>query len=139
CLRFRLSNAERERVEWLVDRHQYLCGAKQMKFSKLKVILAHPGIRELLALHRADALASNRDTEHVAFCERLLAEWSPARPNATTLITGEDLIQMGLERGPLFKEMLDRVREAQLDGQISTRDEAMKLVERLLREKDQAV
>src|SRR5205814_6856747 len=72
CLRLRLSNEERERVEWLVEKHQYLCDAPTMRPSKLKGVLAHPGIRELLALHRTDALASGRSTEHVEYCERLL-------------------------------------------------------------------
>src|SRR5438874_887249 len=51
CLRLKLSTAERERVEWLVEKHQFLCEARAMRTSKLKVTLNHPGIRELLALH----------------------------------------------------------------------------------------
>ena len=65
CQRLRLSNEERERIEWLVEKHQFLCDARQMRTSKLKTTLAHPGIRELLALHRADALASSRSIDHV--------------------------------------------------------------------------
>src|SRR5205085_9725748 len=57
CERLRLSNAERELVEWLVEKHQFLCDVRQMRTSKLKMTLAHPHIRELLALHRADAQA----------------------------------------------------------------------------------
>src|SRR5262249_15488437 len=41
CLRYRLSNAERERVEWLVEEHQSLSNAQQMRLSALKTILAH--------------------------------------------------------------------------------------------------
>src|SRR5205807_9938738 len=53
CLRLKLSNEERERVEWLVEKHQVLADARQMRTSKLKALLIHPGIRELLDLHRA--------------------------------------------------------------------------------------
>ena len=42
----------------------------------VKVTLAHPGILELLALHRADARASGKSADHVDYCEALLAEWS---------------------------------------------------------------
>jgi poly(A) polymerase len=132
--RLRLSNAERERVEWLVERHQYLSDARQMKTSKLKPILAHPGIRELLALHRADALAWGRSTDHVEYCEGLLAEWSMADLNPPPLLTGHDLIQHGLEPGPRFKHLLERLREAQLDGVVKTPAEAMQLVESWLAE-----
>ncbi len=134
CLRFRLSNAERERVEWLVEKHQYLAEVKQMKTSKLKTILAHPGIRELLALHRADAEAWGRSTEHVEYCEQLLREWSEEELNPAPLVNGHDLIRMGLTPGPRFKEILERLREAQLEGQIRNRKEALEMVRRLVQE-----
>src|SRR5947207_5983678 len=41
-LRWKLSNSEREQIEWRVEKHQYLCDVRQMKTSKLKMILAHP-------------------------------------------------------------------------------------------------
>jgi poly(A) polymerase len=134
CLRLKLSNAERERVEWLVDKHQILADARHMKTSKLKRILAHTGIHELLALHRADALASGHGTEHVEYCELLLQEWTEADLNPPPLITGHDLARRGLQPGPLYKRLLDAVREAQLEGTVTTPQQAMELVERLLAE-----
>jgi poly(A) polymerase len=129
--RLKLSNQERERIGWLVEKHQYLSDAPRMRLSKLKQTLIHPGIHELLALHRADALATGRGVEHVEFCERLLREWSESDLNPPPLVTGHDLLQHGLEQGPSFKRMLDAVREAQLDGVISTQKEALELVDRL--------
>jgi poly(A) polymerase len=134
CLRLKLSNEERERVEWLVDKHQLLADARKMRSSKLKPLLAHPGIRELLALHRADALASEKSTDHVEYCEQLLAEWTDDDLTPAPLVTGHDLARLGLEPGPLFKKLLDAVREAQLDGTSRTPAEALALVERLLQE-----
>jgi poly(A) polymerase len=133
CARLKLSTAERERVTWLVRKHQFLCDARHMRPHKLKMTLAHPGIRELLALHRADALASGRSTDHVEYCEQRLREWSPEELNPPPLLTGHDLTAMGLTPGPLFKRLLDAVREAQLDGTVKTAAEARELVERLLK------
>ena len=110
CLRLKLSNAERERVDWLVEKHQFLSDASRMRTSKLKTTLDHPGIRELLALHRADAQASGKNTDHVEFCEALLRQWSPAdlnpraahhrpRPGRTGFGTGA-AIQALAGRGP---------------------------------------
>jgi tRNA nucleotidyltransferase/poly(A) polymerase len=135
CLRLKLSNEERERVEWLVEKHQVLADARQMRPSKLKGLLVHPGIEELLALHRADALASGRGTDHVEHCERLLQEWSASGVlNPPPVLTGNDLLEMGIEPGPIYKRLLDAVREAQLDGTITTRAQAIELVKRLLAE-----
>jgi poly(A) polymerase len=131
CRRLKLSNAERERVEWLVEKHQFLCEARQMRKSKLKVILAHPGIHELLALHRADARASGRSEDHVDFCEQCLRQWSPQDLDPPPLITGDDLVRQGLEPGPHFKALLDAVRETQLEGTIATAEEAIALAIRL--------
>jgi poly(A) polymerase len=95
------------------------------------VILVHPGIHELLALHRADARASGRSEDHVNFCEQCLDQWSPQDLDPPPLITGDDLVRHGLEPGPNFKPWLDAVREAQLEGTITTAEEAIALVFRL--------
>jgi poly(A) polymerase len=131
CERLKLSNDEQKRIEWLVEKHQILSDAHQMRPSKLKALLIHPGIRELLDLHRADALASGRDTAHVEYAEQLLREWTKDDLDPPPLLTGEDLIEAGLKPGPIFKKLLDGVREAQLDGTIRTREEAWELVHRL--------
>jgi poly(A) polymerase len=129
CLRLKLSNEERERIEWLVERHQYLADAPQMRPARLKTILIHPGIEELLRLHEADALASGHSLDHVNFCRRLLASWTEADLNPPPLLTGDDLKAHGLPPGPLYKRILEAVREAQLDGTITTKAEALALAE----------
>ena len=109
CRDLKLSNAERERIDWLVAFHQYLGEAKKLRESKLKRILAEPGIDELLALHRADALASTGNAEHVDYCQYYLKA-EPAGPiNPPPLITGHDLVRHGLEPGAQFATILEQV------------------------------
>lgn len=134
CLRLKMSNDERERIEWLVEKHQVLCDARGMKTSKLKTLLGHPGIHELLALHRADAEASARPVDHVTYCEELLREWSESDLHPKLLLNGHDLQRAGLTPGPLFKKLLDALLEAQLEGTVTTIEQAWALIERLRRE-----
>ena len=129
--RLKLSIADRDRIVWLVERHQYLADARQLRPSKLKTMLVHPGIRELLDLHRADAIASNRTIEHVEYCEFLLSLWTEADLSPPPLLTGHDLTRHGYTPGPNFKIWLDAVREAQLDGAITTPEQAWTLVHQL--------
>jgi len=136
CARLKMSNAERERIAWLVEKHQFLGEARRMRTAKLKETLAHPGIRELLDLHRADALASGRSVDHVEFCAERLCQWTEADLDPEPLVTGDELVRLGLKPGPIFKRLLDAVREAQLEGTIETREEALELVKRLLRDED---
>jgi poly(A) polymerase len=131
CLRLKMSNDERERIVWLVEKHQALCDARQLRPSKLKTLLNHAGIRDLLALHRADARASHKSEDHVDYCEQLLREWTQTDLNPEPLLTGYDLMQLGIPQGPLYKRLLDAVREAQLDGTICTQTEAIELVRRI--------
>jgi poly(A) polymerase len=137
CERLKLSNDEQKRIEWLVVKHQILCDARQMRPSKLKTLLIHPGIRELLDLHRADAAAAGRSTDHVEYCVQLLRQWTSDDLDPPPLITGDDLIQAGYKPGPIFKKLLDAVREAQLDGTIGTPNEAWDMVKRLRAEEDE--
>jgi poly(A) polymerase len=129
--RLRLSTAEKTRIAWLVEKHQYLADAPTMRASKLKPILVHPGIRELLELHRADALATGKGLDHVTFCERMLRDTPPEELNPAPAVTGDDLIAMGLKPGREFKRLLDAVREAQLEGQIRTKSDGLQLVREL--------
>jgi poly(A) polymerase len=132
ALRLKLSNDERLRTAWLVEKHQALCDAREMRTSKLKQLLAHPWVRDLLALHRADALAWGRSADHVDYCEGLLEFWTEADLKPEPFITGEDLKKLGLKPGPLYKAVLDAVYEAQLDGTVKTREEALALAKRLI-------
>ena len=132
CKNLRFSNAERERITWLVAYHQYLGEAKKLREAKLKRVLAQPGIEDLLALHRADALASTGDTEHVEYCSYYLKH-QPAGPiNPPPVLTGHDLVRHGLEPGASFAVILEKIREAQLEGQIASKREALEWVDRFL-------
>ncbi len=44
------------------------------------------------------------------------------------LVTGRDLIALGWAPGPRFKEVLDAVQTRQLEGTLTTRDEALEWI-----------
>ncbi len=70
-----------------------------------------------------------------------VAHIPPRKPidlNPPPLLTGDDLKALGIAQGPIFKRLLDAVRDAQLDGTIRTPEEAMELVKRLLEEMNKA-
>jgi poly(A) polymerase len=130
CHRLRLSRAERDRIDWLVEFHQYLGEAKRLREAKLKRILAHPDIHELLALHRADAIASVGEAPNVDYCEYYLQEQPNGPINPPMLVTGHDLTRHGLAPGPQFKAILDQIREAQLEGIVNSKREALEWLDR---------
>ncbi len=135
CRQLKLSNAERERITWLVEYHQYLGEATRLREAKLKRILARPGIDELLALHRADALASFGHCHQVEYCEYYLRVQPTGPINPPPLVTGHDLVRHGLSPGSHFATILEQIREAQLDRVVNSKREALEWLDRRLAEK----
>jgi poly(A) polymerase len=130
CQRLRRSRETWERVEYLVRNHLRLVNAPQMRLSTLKRFLAEDGIDELLKLARLDAMASSGDLTHYEFCRRRQDELGQEQIKPEPLLRGRDLIELGFEPGPRFGEILAAVAEAQLDGTLTTRDEAVAYVHR---------
>ncbi|MFO0802115.1 MAG: CCA tRNA nucleotidyltransferase [Gemmataceae bacterium] len=119
--RLKLSTAEKTRIVWLVANQAALANAAALPLHKLKPLLAHPGAEELVELHRAFG-------HDVAFAERMLRESSRELLDPPPLVTGEDLIAMGMKPGPAFKRLLDAVRAAQLDERIHSKEDGLRLV-----------
>jgi len=53
-------------------------------------------------------------------------------------VTGQDLIALGLEPGPEFSDILERARDARLDGKAVGRDAELANLERIVRRMDAA-
>ena len=125
CRALKLSNSERERIVWLVEHHQYLGAATSLRASTLKRMLATPGINDLLALDRAAALASVGAAPEVEYCEWYLRAQPSGPIDPPPLLTGHDLARLGLRPGPIFAKLLDEIREAQLDGTLQDKQQAL--------------
>jgi tRNA nucleotidyltransferase/poly(A) polymerase len=128
CRRWRLSNQQTDRVGWLVGHRAALQGARQMPASALQPILIADGIDDLLALWEA---AAPGNADEVAYCRALLAQPREVR-DPPPLLTGDDLLKHGVRPGPQFRVLLQRIRDAQLDGQLRTKAEALAMVDRLM-------
>ena len=124
CKRLRFSNADTERVTWLVEQHMRLAAAPDMRESKLKRFVREPGFVELLELHRLDCLSSHRKLDIYEWLQQYIANLKPEETRPAPLLTGNDLIEMGYKPGPLFKEILGAVEDAQLEGALTSGEEA---------------
>ena len=87
-----------------------------------------PGFEEHLELHRLDCLASHGDLTNYELARKLLRETPVEEIKPAPLIRGDDLIRLGYKPGLIFKTILQAVEDAQLEGQIKDRDEALQLV-----------
>jgi poly(A) polymerase len=126
-LRWRLSGKEIERAAWLVEHQAALAGARTARWSRVQPLLIEEGISDLLALHEA---LGPQCVEDVAYCRARLQE-APEALNPPPLVSGDDLLRQGIPRGPVYKGLLQLVRDAQLDGMIHDKAEALALAEQI--------
>ena len=128
CRRLRLSHEQTAQVVALVEHHLRFKDVPQMRESTLKRFLRLEHFDEHLELHRLDCLSSHRNLENYEYVRGRLAELSQEQIRTPRLLTGQDLIALGLTPGPRFKDILQTVEDAQLEGRIASRDDAMRLV-----------
>ena len=128
CRRLRFSGQEIARITALVREHLRVKDLPKMRPAKAKRFLMRDDAADHLELHHADCLASHGNLA--------VWEWAVAARRALTdgvlrplrLFTGDDLIAMGYRPGARFKQMLECVEDAQLEGRVRTREEALTLV-----------
>ncbi len=128
CERLRFTSKERERIVHLVRDHLRFKDLPQMRSSTIKRFLRQEGFEQHLELHRLDCLGSHGNLENWNHAKRLMQQLGPEEIRPPRLITGDDLMRLGYAPGPVFKEILRFVEDAQLDGQIRNPEEAERLV-----------
>ncbi len=130
CGRLRMSNEARRVIGTLVADHMRISHVRQMRPSTLVRLLREPHFPELLELHRADCLASHGKLDLYEFCQEQLAALKKEHLRPPALLTGDDLIALGFAPGPLFREILAAVEDAQLDGRLDNYQSALRFVQR---------
>ena len=126
--RLRFSNEENAQIVSLVRNHMRFGDILQMKQSTLKRFLRLPHFEEHLALHHADCLSSHGKLNLYDFARKQYETHEPEHIRPILLLTGRDLIAVGYRPSPQFKAMLEAAEDAQLEGAITTREEALAMI-----------
>jgi poly(A) polymerase len=127
--RLRFSARDTERVVELVRHHLRFKDFPRMKQSTQLRFLRMEGFEEHLELHRLDCLSSHRDLTNYQLAKTMLEETPKEKIKPPPLVRGSDLIAHGYAPGPIFKSILQTVEDAQLEGRIHDRAEALRLIE----------
>jgi poly(A) polymerase len=128
CHRLRFSNEDTEQILALVENHMRFKDVESMRASTLKRFVRLPHFDEHLALHRLDCLSSHGNLDSYALVRQFIADTPPEQVRPERLITGDDLQAMGFRPGPVFSQILGSLEDAQLEGQVKTREEAAQFV-----------
>ncbi len=124
-----LSNTERSAFLRCVKVYLVLTRTwRNLGVAAQKRIAAGPGFDDARAVLRAAAPGAAAEIESRV---RELERTGLAPP---PLLDGNDLIGLGMVPGPLFKRLLDAVYDAQLEGRVTSRPEALDLAGSVARE-----
>ncbi|MBN2581777.1 MAG: CCA tRNA nucleotidyltransferase [Planctomycetes bacterium] len=132
--RLKLSTDQTEQLAWVVHHHMDFMQVHQMRQATLKRLFQSPHFPALARVHRADALGSRctlADHRYVmrAF-RRTQAEGLKPRP----LVTGHDLLALGMRPGPAMGQVLNALYDSQLEGSLRTRRAALAAAKRMVAE-----
>jgi poly(A) polymerase len=130
CHRLRFSNGDTEQILALVDNHMRFGDVEKMKASTFKRFVRLPRFDEHLELHRLDCEASHRKLRMYDYTRQKMAELTPESIHPKPLVSGNDLVAAGYSPGPHFKEILSAVEDAQLEGALQAKGQAMRFVRR---------
>ena len=104
---------------------------QKMRVAKLKRFMAAPTFTGEMELHRVDCASSNGFTDNYEFLQAKAAEFAAAPLIPPPLVTGRDLLRLGLAPGPRFKDILEAVQTEQLEGRILERGLALEFLQQL--------
>ncbi len=128
CRRMRFSNDEARQILALIEHHMRFMNAPQMRASTLKRFFRLAGFEEHLALHRMDCMAAHRHLEIYDYVRERWQSTPEEEFRPPRLVTGRELIAAGYKPGAQFREMLQAAEDAQLEGTIATKDQALELI-----------
>ncbi len=126
--RLRFSRAEIDATVEAVANHMVFKDVQQMRVAKLKRFLARPHMDDELELHRVDCTSSHGMLDNYEFLKTKREEFASEPLIPPPLVTGRDLIALGMKPGPRFSEILEAVESRQLEKTLTTREEALEWV-----------
>lgn len=123
--RLRFSNDEIDKVVSAVEQHLTFKDVMNMREGKLKLFISRPNFDEELELHRLDSLSASGNLQNYEFIREKLKAFAdePLRPKP--LLSGHDLIALGVKPGRGMKPLLDEAYELQLEKKINSAEEAV--------------
>ncbi len=128
--RLKYSNAVIEDVVAMVDNHMNFMHVQQMRMAKVKRFMARSTYELEMELHRVDCGSSNGLTENYDFLRQREEEFSKEPLIPPPLVTGKDLIDLGFQPGPVFKEVLQAVQNEQLEKRLDSKELAIAYIRR---------
>lgn len=123
--RLKFPRKQIEEITAAVLYHMQFKDVTQMRKSTLRRMILRETFPLELELHRLDCLGSHRRLDHYEFMLEQARELEQQPQIRPPLVTGDDLMALGVQPGPRMGELLAEVREKQLQDELKTKNEAI--------------
>lgn len=131
--RLRFPKKEIDEIVACVRQHMQFKDVKQMRKATLRRLLMRDTFPLELELHKLDCLGSHRSLELYDFLVEQAKELKKKPGIRPPLLTGNDLIAMGMKPGPDMGALLHEIRDKQLSDELKTKREAKVWVRKRLK------
>jgi poly(A) polymerase len=118
--RLRFPKKQTDEIVACVRQHMQFKDVKQMRKATLRRLLLRETFPLELELHRLDCLGSHGALDHYEFLVQQAAELEKQPAIRPPLLTGNDLIALGVKPGPAMGALLAEIREKQLQDELKT-------------------
>jgi poly(A) polymerase len=123
--RMKFSNDIIDATVEAVAHHMKFMHVQGMRTAKLKRWMAHPTFDDQMALHRVDCLGCHGMLDNYEFLQAKQLEFANEPVIPPPLLTGHDLLKLGYPPGREIGRLLTLVQDQQLDGTLTSREEAL--------------
>jgi len=133
--RLRLPSADIKAVCHIVGNHMRFMDVRRMRRSTLRRLVTAETFTDELELHRLDCEASHGDMQNHVFLNDFKKGFQAEPVLPPPLVTGNDIVALGVSRGPLVGKLKKAVYDAQLEGRFDGRAAALEWLENELGKK----
>ena len=123
--RFKFSRKEITNIVESVGNHMRFAHVSEMRQAKLKRLIASETFPLQLELHRIDCISSHAKMDQYIFLLDKLGEEEDVVALPKPLINGHDLMELGIPGGPIMGEILNRIADMQMEGELTTKEDAI--------------
>ena len=128
--RLKFSSRQQGHVRTLVRGQVQFGRVRDMSVAELKRFMRRERFADHLELYRLQATTDGESLQNHEFVVSMLTKWTAQDLDPEPLISGDDLITLGLEPGPSFKDILAQVEDEQLEGRLVDQASAIEFVRR---------
>jgi poly(A) polymerase len=123
--RLRFPRKQIDDIVTCVRNHMQFKDVPQMRQATLRRLLMRPTFPLELELHRIDCLGSHGRLDHYHLLVEQAGQLDRQPALRPPLVTGNDLIALGMKPGPALGALLAEIRDKQLQEELKSREEAL--------------